>query len=225
MKKRADFLKKNITWILPAITAGLFALLLFSILVPKKVIDTYKTNVTEEEGDKEYLIPMEQEVPIIYEMNTGSRPMRGIHIAVAKNGGAFEKGAIICNIFSKDKNVLVSENRYVLYQGEDIQYVYIPFSDYEACSGAIEIQFIYDSEGNTANESPGLLANGRTVKDTVTKVDGQTIKGSLKTMYVYTHNTYPLVYDLRILTLLFFAASMTIPFKKISIKCADGSQR
>lgn len=224
MKKHADFLNKNIMWILPAITAGLFALLLFCILVPKKVIDTYKINVAEEEGDKEYLIPMEKEVPIIYEMNTGNRPMRGIHIAVAKNGGLFEKGAIVCNIFSKDKNSLVSENSYALNQGEDIQYVYIPFSDYEACSGAIEIQFTYDSEGNTANESPGLLANGRAVKDTVTKVEGEAIKGSLKTMYVYTHNTYPLVYDLRILTLLFFAACMTVPFKKISIKNADGSK-
>ena len=47
--------------ILPLVTLLLFIGLIISQLVPKKVIDTYKVNITEEEGDTEVMIDLPAE--------------------------------------------------------------------------------------------------------------------------------------------------------------------
>lgn len=194
--------------VLPVLTAALAVALVISMLVPKEVIDTYKINVLEEEGDGEYILPLKQQETLSYSMNTGSRPMRGIHIAVSKNGGAFTEGILKCSVSVEGRKEPVSVTEHLLSRGDNLQYVYLPFDHYEQCIGDIVIRFSYVAEGNTESEYPGILVNGSRVPNTETVFQGKPITGSLKSMYVYTHDTYPLVYDLRILALLFLAASM-----------------
>ncbi|MEG1876062.1 MAG: hypothetical protein RRX92_08670 [Lachnospiraceae bacterium] len=225
-----QYIIQHITWILPAITAGLFVLLLFNMMVPKAVIDTYKINMVEEEGDKEYLLPLEVGQSILYQVDTGSRPMMGIHVGVSKNGGTFQTGELICTVSKTGEasEQPISETHIALAPLQELQYVYFPFEDYEACQGVIQISFRYDAQG-TLGEYPSLLANGRQVvganthKITISATDGMPEKnllldGNLKTMYIYTHDTYPLVYDLRILTLSFFAASMMLSYPKCKLR-------
>lgn len=218
-----NFIQNKIHIILPSITFLLAVLLICSYLIPKKVIDTYQINITEEEGDTERLIPLEDSV-ITYHMNTGSRPIMGIHIGVAKNGNAYDTAAIICNVYTKE-GTLVSENGYLLRQGEDMQYIYIPFENYEQCFGEITMEFTYESGSDTGVTSPGILANGKELTDAYTEVDGRRVEGNMKTIYIYTHDTYPLVYDLRILTALFFAASMGVHYGKKSGNGKDKDMR
>lgn len=206
-------IQQNIAWILPLLTIGILVLLIFSYLVPKKVIDTYKTNITEENGDTEYLIPLNKETTIIYHMNTGSRPIMGMHIGVSKNGNTFTEETIHCDIFTDNQKTQVSSNVYALNQGQDIQYVYLPFQNYEACMGNITIIFTYQSSNQTSDYYPSLLANGKEITNAYTQINGNKIEGNIKSIYIYTHDTYPLVYDLRILFVLFAAASMTINYK------------
>ena len=39
---------------------------------------------------------------------------------------------------------------------------------------------------------------------------------SLKCSYIYTHNTYPFLYDFRIMTFVFLAASMAVSYPAVS---------
>lgn len=194
--------------ILPLVTLLLFIGLIISLLVPKKVIDTYKVNVTEEEGDTEVMIDLPAESELVHTMNTGSRPMLGIQIAISKNGSTYTNSVLSCEVYQTGTENLLSKNEYSLAQGEELQYIYIPFADYEKCMGTISIRFQYiDRDGNIG--APAILANGSSITGSGTIVNGAKYPGNIKCMYVYTHDTYPLVYDLRILFLMFLAATMT----------------
>lgn len=207
------WIQQNIVWILPLLTLGILVLLILSYLIPKKVIDTYKTNITEEEGDTEYLIPLEKKSKITYHMNTGSRPIMGIHIGVSKNGNTFTEETIRCDVFTDNQKTPVSSNTYILNQKEDIQYIYIPFENYTACKGDITILFTYQPLNEASDFFPSVLANGKKIGNTYTQVNDNRIEGNIKSIYIYTHDTFPLVYDLRILLAVFAAASMAVNYK------------
>lgn len=110
-------------------------------------------------------------------------------------------------------------------------YTYIPFADYEKCKGDIAIEFSYESmgevpeaflgvaapaeEGAAPGEAamrksavPALLVNSVQKENTETRYNGENVDGGLCGYSIYTHNTYPLVYDLRLLICIFLAASV-----------------
>jgi len=210
-----NFIQNRIHIILPLITLCLVILLVCSYLIPKKVIDTYRINTTEDEGDTEQLLSLEEGTVVTYHMNTGTRPIMGMHIGIGKNGNVYETAAIICNVYTDD-GTLVSENGYLLSQGEDMQYIYIPFQNYTQCFGDIYMEFTYQPGNDTGVSAPGILTNGKELTNAYTEMNGNKLDGNIKTIYIYTHDTYPLVYDLRILVVLFFAASMAVNYGKMS---------
>ena len=64
--------------VLPILTLLCLAGFIGSLLFPKKVLDTYQINVTEEEGDAEFAIPLSDREMLSYSLNTAGNPMRGI---------------------------------------------------------------------------------------------------------------------------------------------------
>lgn len=201
----------KIKLILPMITIGLALLLVLSYLFPNQVLDTYTMNLQEE--SEESLLKLEEGSSISYTMNTGNRPIRGIQPAISKQGGSFEAGLLRYEVYQLETNQLVSDNTYKIGEGEELQYVYLPFLNFEECYGDICIVFTYESNGDT-HAIPALLVNDFVRENTVTEKNGQSVPGGLKGYYVYTHNTYPLVYDLKILFLLLIAMSMTCSYQK-----------
>lgn len=197
--------------ILPTITLGLALLLVLSYIFPKQVIDTYKMNMDEEYAEE--LLALEEGSTISYTMNTGARPMKGIQPAISKQGGSFTDGILRYRVYLAQDDILVSDNAYALREGEDLQYVFLPFSDFERCQGDIRIDFLYES-GQDGNSAPAFLINSYRKEGTSTAVNGELLEGGLKGYSVYTHDTYPLVYDLKILICLFLAASMTVNFSR-----------
>lgn len=114
----------------------------------------------------------------------------------------------------------------------EAMYTYIPFADYEKCKGDIVIEFSYENMGETPepfnggsvpgddgtapgeaaireNAVPALLVNSVQKENTKTSLDGAEYDGGLCGYSVYTHNTYPLVYDLRLMICIFLAASVS----------------
>ena len=212
------FINKNKGILLPLMTFLLLVLLIVSFLIPKKVIDTYKVNISEEEGDAEYLLPLEADHVITHQLNTESRPMLGIQVALSKNGAIYEQSVLYYDVYSTETQTLLSHNEYLLSQGEDLQYVYLPFDNYEACLDEITISFRYENRDDSSVKAPSLIANARQLTTGKTLVDQRIIEGNIKCMYIYTHNTYPLVYDLRIILLVFLAASMSASWKIPALK-------
>lgn len=230
-------------YLLPTVTAVLALLLVLSYLFPNKVLDTYVMNLSTQ-TDTEQEITLPEGSVISYTMNTGKRPMRGIQPGIGIQGGVFTNGVLRYCVYKNGCSVPVSVNEYRLDQlsaavrnalqalpeGADAsvvdtpQYVYLPFENYEDCKGEILITFTYISNGDKPQRMvengraeapvPVLFVNDVEKDGTVTQKDGAALQGSLIGYTVYTHNTYPLVYDLRILVFLFLAATAAAPLDR-----------
>ena len=132
-----------------------------------------------------------------------------------------------------DENV--SDNAYQVSQGADLQYVYLPFSNYEYCKGKVEVRFFLDAAEEDADAYPALVANHAEIKEaaiSVAQIETMTgeqmesdDKVSLKCSHIYTHDTYPFLYDFRILTFVFLAASMTVAYPAIGKRNKDKGEK
>ncbi|MBO5292315.1 MAG: DUF2142 domain-containing protein [Lachnospiraceae bacterium] len=230
-------------YFLPVVTVGLVLLLVLSWLFPNRVLDTYEMNISGNE-EEETIIPLPEGSVISYTMNTGTRPLRGIQPGISLRGGRFVNGQLRCRVYREPSHELVSDNTYSLAEltqsiqssidgGADSSlawqalYTYIPFADYERCSGDIMLVFSYESMGDVPEQFavaeepdgqqgqdearvPGLSVNETRKENTLTCVNGEEIEGGLCGYSVYTHNTYPLIYDLRLLICIFLAASVSV---------------
>ncbi len=224
------------TYLLQLITVGVALLLVASWLLPNRVLDTYEMNLTGSE-DKEWMIALSEGSDVSYTMNTGNRPLRGIQPGISLQGGQFAEGQIRCQVYTEPSHTLVSDNAFPLSElthnmqanldaGADpalsmeAMYTYIPFTDYQACEGDIVLVFTYESRGEQPSAFagvdagevivPGILVNSVQKDQTKTSVDGEILEGGLCGYTVYTHNTYPLLYDLRLLFVVLLAASMAV---------------
>ena len=106
---------------------------------------------------------------------------------------------------------------YEVAAGDDLQYVYLPFENYEKCVGDIRISFVLDAGEEDPDAYPALMANHAQIKDANTIAENrpegeEDTQISLKCNHIYTHNTYPFLYDCRLLTFVFLAASMAVNF-------------
>lgn len=230
MKK---FAKKNIHIahiVLPILTLLCLAGFIGSLLFPKAVLDTYKINVTEEEGDTEFTVPLLEGEKILYRMNATDNPMKGIQVGISKEGQSQEGVLLHYQVYRESKDEehqmgeLLSDNVYQVELGDELQYVYLPFENSQNCRGNIVISFFCDTE-NPSGLAPALLANHTMVDNTVTMVGGAPLDGSLKTMYIYTHDTYPLLYDFRLMTFVFLAASMAVSYPKRKHREGKGDEK
>lgn len=219
MKKIREKICGKVYIILPVITFLCFAGFIGSLVFPDTVLDTYEVNMKEDEGDEEVALSLQGENHITYEMNTNGLAMRGIQVGINKQGKDL-KGILHYDVYllkDNSKN-LVSSNVYSLEEGFDLQYVYLPYNEYEKCVGNIMIDFY--TEGNTEEaQSPAIMANHKMTENTKTSctIDSE-FAGSLKGSYIYTHKTYPFLYDFRIMTCIFLAVSMTVQYPRLKGK-------
>lgn len=214
MKRIWNIIRAKIHIILPLITAVCLLGFIGSLLIPDTVLDTYIVNMQEEEDDTEEILLLSGDAHVNYEMDTEGKAMRGIQIGINKLGKQIS-GIFCYDVYVKtasDERELVSSNQYEIALGDDLQYVYLPYATYENCVGELFIDF-YMQNAVSEEAAPAIMANHKEVKKTVTTYDG--VEGiSLKGNYIYTHNTYPFLYDFRVMTFIMLAATMTIAFPK-----------
>lgn len=212
---------KTLFWkpsmILPMLTLFCLAGFIGSYVFPNTVLDTYVINMTEEEEDTEVQLPLSLQTPIVYEMNTNGLPMQGIQVGINKRGYALDNTVLEYSVYADGQQV--SKNAYAVAAGDDLQYVYLPFANYEQCKGNLRISFVLTAAEADAEAYPALMANHAEVKDTSTIVENlpageENTVLSLKCSYIYSHDTYPFLYDFRLLTFVFLAASMTVYYPK-----------
>ena len=145
--------------------------------------------------------------------------MKGIQVVLSKEGSAQEGVSLRYQVYERSIDEegrlgeLLSDNTYPVEDGEELQYVYLPFTDSERCSGDIAIRFWCESSQELTTP-PALGANHTLLDNTMTMVGDEQLDGSLKCMYIYTHDTYPLLYDFRLMTFVFLAAAMAVSYPK-----------
>ena len=217
LNKFKQFFSKYAYIFLPIGTLLCLAGFIGSYLFPNEVLDTYKVNVTEEEGDMEFVqFFTGAENEIGYIMETDGRPMKGFQIGISKNGQALEGTELVYRVYDKSSMTLLDEEVYDLGACLDGQYPYLPFGS-ELCTGKIYITFTYRANGNT-EPAPGIFMNHSEIPHVATYVDGEKIEGNLKCYYIYSHNTYPFLYDSRVMLCVFLAATACVAFPAYSKK-------
>ena len=207
--------KANI--VLPILTLLCLAGFIGSYIFPNTVLDTFVINMAEEEGDTEVLLPLSLQTPIVYEMNTKGLPLRGIQVGIHKRGYALTRTNLIYSVYVGEE--CICNNVYEVASGDDLQYVYLPFENYEKCIGDIRIVFLLDADEEDPEAYPALMANHAKIEGTATIAENrpegeEDTEVSLKCNHIYTHNTYPFLYDCRLLTFVFLAATMAVNYPK-----------
>lgn len=233
LNKIKHFLSKYAYIYLPIGTLLCLAGFIGSYLFPNEVLDTYKVNVTEEEGDMEFVQHFTgAENEIGYIMETDGRAMKGFQIGISKNGQALEGTELVYRVYAlNDENrnhaltegevsissmTLLDEEVYDLGACLDGQYPYLPFGN-ELCTGKIYITLTYRANGNT-EPAPGIFMNHSEILHVATYVDGKKMDGNLKCYYIYTHDTYPFLYDSRVMFCILLAATACVAFPAYSKK-------
>lgn len=127
---------------------------------------------------------------------------------------------------------LILEKSYDLGACLDGQYPYLPFDDEGLCKGRLYITFTYRANGSTEGLLPGIYANHKKIDNAGTYINGQRVFEEgigqeavmIKHYYIYSHDTYPLLYDCRVLTFVFLSASMTVCYPKLKKKVKEGGR-
>lgn len=263
LNKCKDLLSKYAYIYLPILTLLCLAGFIGSYLFPNEVLDTYKVNVAEEEGDEEFITLMTgAEDEIGYMMETDGRAMKGFQMGISKAGAALSGTELIYRVYAMSeanrdealyeqqlaekeaasKNdegdgvqygdyeidcyladttdlssmTLLDEQSYDLGACMDGQYPYLPFGN-NLCAGKLFITLTYRANGNT-EPCPGVFMNHTDLTHSATYIDAEKADGNLKCYYIYTHDTYPFLYDARVMFCIFLATSACVAYPAISKK-------
>ena len=230
--KLKNFLTKYAYIYLPILTLLCLAGFIGSYLFPNKVLDTYSVNTKEQEGDTEYVqyfTGVQDEIG--YCMETDGRPMKGIQIGISKQGAQLDGCNLIYRVYAVDDAdfckdyldsstlALLDEERYPLGECMDGQYPYLPFGN-DLCKGKIFVTFSFEAN-DTTEAYPGMYMNHSEIKDAYTYLQGEKLSNAsnnesnnIKVFYIYTHDTYPFLYDARVMMCVFLAASACICYPK-----------
>ncbi|MCH5279852.1 MAG: DUF2142 domain-containing protein [Lachnospiraceae bacterium] len=217
---------------LPIATLLCLAGFIGSYLFPNEVLDTFEVNMREEEGDEEivyFLTGAEDELG--YVMDTGGMALKGVQPGIFKGGASLDGTELIYRVYRIQNDVDLTEEEIslslselemeLLFEGSydlgsclDGQYPYLPLDQEELCNGRLYITFTFHRNGNGEENFPGLYMNHRMVKGEVTVLGGEQADMMLKHCNIYSHDTYPLLYDCRLMTFVFLAASILVCYPK-----------
>lgn len=225
--------------ILPIGTLLCLAGFIGSYLFPNEVLDTYEVNMKEAEGDEELIGELTgAEDEIGYVMETDGRALKGVQIGISKNGASLDGTELVYRVYRLPDDFSMEElpeemsgegleslleQSYDLGTCLDGQYPYLPFDEEGLCSGKLYITFTFRTNGNEEGVMPGIFLNHGKVDKAATYIGGQqvtdVINGEemprmIKHYYIYSHDTYPLLYDARVLTFVFLAASATVCYPR-----------
>lgn len=239
LKRFKQVIGKYAYLILPIGTLLCLAGFIGSYLFPNEVLDTYEVNMTEAEGDEELIRNLTgAEDEIGYVMETDGRALKGFQIGISKNGASLEGTELVYRVYRLPDEFsmeelpaemtsggleLILEKSYDLGTCLDGQYPYLPFDEEDLCSGKLYITFTFHTNSNDESAAPGIFMNHGKVDKAATYIDGEQatdmVNGEetaqmIKNYYIYSHDTYPLLYDARVLTFVFLAASATVCYPR-----------
>lgn len=236
-----QFFSKYAYIYLPIATLLCLAGFIGSYLFPNSVLDTYKVNMDEAEDDTEYVQYFTgAENEIGYLTDTDGRIMKGFQIGISKNGAALDGAQILYRVYvldEPDKKIdecltdmidisdLTQVEEGICDMGSclDGQYPYLPFQN-EACTGTLYITLTFYAGQNQEQILPGVFMNHSDIQGAATYINGQKavndegISANVKCCYIYTHDTYPFLYDSRVMLCIFLAASACVSYPALSKK-------
>lgn len=218
-------INEKIQFLMWLLVAGCFALLLFSMLIPKKTYHPFPFHIINDESIETKKLALTTEAVVTYHMSTQlGKSLWALQPRISKQGQIIQSGSLVCRIYTKkqynQKEKSKSETRIPLHSLLDEQYVLFKVKEYAQFKGDLVIELFYDSEGEAQSNYPAIICSEKEQNTTTTYYNNQKQMETIQTYHVYTGKHYPLVYDAQIALLIMLAVTMTVTGGK---KCEKNS--
>ena len=183
-----------------------------SSLFPKTVYDIEEYHVRLTEGEQERDIVLTPDTTVLFSLSVGNRDVCGIQPCVDWGAESCPGGMLCVDVW------IVSEEGEQRYAGAgnaplnaDLRrsYTYVALSQEEELSGELVFAIRYaPAEGEETY--PALAATDRDLEDCLTVVNGESYDGDLLLYYASERDTYPLLFDAKLVCLLLVCVALTM---------------
>lgn len=204
-------LQKKQIWIW---TGAALAALVFvcSCLFPKSAYDIEAYHVVLEEGEQEKDIELTPETTVWFSISVGEVNVKGIQPCL--DWGAENcPGGVVCvdawRLSEDGKQSDIGQGSTSLYAGLRRAYTYVELPHEGEAGGELIFAIRYvPAEGETTY--PFLVATDRDVEGCVTVVNDEEYDGDLLLYYASELDTYPLLFDSKLVCLLLICVALTM---------------
>ncbi|MCM1103156.1 MAG: hypothetical protein NC409_03530 [Clostridium sp.] len=202
--------KKRIwTWTGAALAALVFVC---STLFPKTAYDIVEYHVTLEEDERETEIMLTPETTVLFSFSVEGGRLSGVHPCLDWGAENCPAGVIVVDVWQ------VTESGEQVYAGQGTAalntelrrgHTYVALSHEEELSGELIFAIRYvPAEGEPVY--PLLIATDRDLEDCLTVVNGEAYEGDLLLYYACERDTYPLLFDAKLICLLLVCVALTM---------------
>lgn len=185
-----------------------------SYLFPKSAYDIKAYHVVLEEGEQEKDIELTPETTVLFSVSVGEVNVKGIQPCLdwgAENcpGGVVCVDAWRLSDSEDGEQIYIGQGSASLDMGLRRAYTYAALPHEGEAGGELIFAIRYvPAEGETTY--PFLIATDRDLEGCVTVVNGEEYDGDLLMYYASELDTYPLLFDSKIVCLLFICVALTM---------------
>ncbi len=204
-------LKKKRIWVW---TGAALAALVFvwSSLFPKTAYDTRELHVRLEEGEQEREIALTPDTTVLISFFSKEQHVEGIQPCADWGAENRPGGQLFVDVWRVDEageQIYAGQGSAPLSADMRRAYTYIPLSHEGELSGELIFAIRYvPAEGEAAY--PSLIATNRDLDDCLTVVNEEQYDGDLLLYYVCMRETYPLLFDAKLVCLLLVCVALTM---------------
>lgn len=196
-------------WAGAALAALVFV---YSSLFPKTAYDVVEYHVRLEEGEQETDIVLTPETTVLFSFSVEEGHVNGLQPCADWGSENCPQGVLCVDVWRVLEN---GEQRYAgranapLNAGLRRAYTYVALPREEELSGELVFAIRYiAAEGEAVY--PSLVATDRDLENCLTVVDNEEYAGDLLMYYVSERDTYPLLFDAKLVCLLLVCVALTM---------------
>lgn len=195
-------------------TGAALAALVFvwSSLFPKPAYDTRELHVRLEEGEQEREIVMTPDTVVLFSFSAQDQNVEGIQPCADWGSENCPGGVFIVDVWCVDEEgerIYAGQGSAPLNAELRRAYTYIALPHEGELSGELSFAIRYiPAEGEAV--CPSLVATDRNLEDCLTVVNEEQYDGDLLLYYVAVRDTYPLMFDAKLVCLLLVCVALTM---------------
>lgn len=208
---KEQILQRKQIWIWAGAALAAFVFV-WSSLFPKTAYDIVEFHAVLEDGEREKEIELTPETVVLFSLFVGEADLNGVQPCLDWGADSCPSGVLRVDAWQVSES---GEQRYV-GQGSAAPdaglrraYTYVALPREGELSGEMVFSIRYEpADGEMIY--PSLIATDRDLDDCLTVVDGQAYDGDLLMYYACERDTYPLLFDAKLICLLLICIALTM---------------
>ncbi|MDE5820853.1 MAG: hypothetical protein K2N41_10520 [Lachnospiraceae bacterium] len=196
-------------WAGAALAALVFVL---SSLFPKTSYHVEKYHVVLEEGEQERDIVLTPETTVLFSFSVGETNVGGVQPCLDWGAESCPPGVLCVDVWqvsADGEQDYVGQGSAPLNAGLRRSYTYVALPHEGALCGELILAIRYaPAEGEESY--PSLIATDRDMDECLTVVNGEPYAGDLLMYYASEQDTYPLLFDAKLICLLLICVALTM---------------